>query len=222
MTKPTPPALRNPEGQTHLEIGPNEARIFGDRSLPPTKRPPPTAMGIIHEGIREKSVRYHIAFWGALVGTPLGGLVTVLSDQNNHEIGDTGTYWTAILIVVVVELLLIRTARFIADNQLRKDLYCVYWRIVFKRYGLPAEKTVLISPAIDILSLVYGFYSLARIAIIAAIIGTPIAILFFPGFFVLILAIGGAVYGGIKLCQEMIEDSKWKRLETKVRNAAWQ
>ncbi len=205
-----------------MEIGPNEARIFGDRLLPPTKRPPPKAMGIIHEGIREKSLRYHIAFWGALLGTPLGGIVTFFSGQQNQVIGDAGTYWTVIAIYLGIELLLIRIARFTADNQLRKDLYCVYWRIVFKRYGLPPEKTVLISPAIDILSLLYGFYSLARIAIIAVIIGTPIAILFFPGIFVLILAIGGAVYGGIRLCIEMIEDSKWKRLETEVRNAAWQ
>ncbi len=216
MTKPTTHQPRTTQGQSIIEIGPSEDRIFGNRALPQAQRIPPNTMGIIHDGIREKSIRYHVAFWGALLGTPIGGLLTFLAGQETQEIEDAGTYWILIGVGLVVELLFIRIARFVSDNRLRADLYHVYWRIVFRNSGMPVKKSILISPAINILSLVYGFYSLARIAVVATLIGLPFAILFFPGFLVLILAIGAGIYYGIKFCQEMIEDSKWRKLETAV------
>lgn len=218
--KPTPPPLpKKTLDEILAEI--EEERLtkeLGDRTLPSERRPPSKkVINLIHNGVCEKSLRYHIAFWGAIIGTGIGGIIAYFGELK----GMGQTFWIVIGFSLASELLLIRIARRLSDQQLRKDLCCVYWREMDIRYSLRPEKTIPFSPAINLLSLLYGFYSVFRIAAVCAIFMLAIAFMFLPSLFLLIFVFGGAIYGGFKLCKEMIADSKWINLRKAVIRAAY-
>lgn len=182
---------------------------IGDRSLPPSKRPPPEkVIKLIEKRLPEKSTRYHIAFWGAIAGF-FCGIIGYFNEI-------TMLVFIIMVVSVAFELLIIRVAKRFSDRRLRKDLYSHYWQKMSSRNNLPAERVMLLSPTINVLSLLYGFLSLSRIAM--AFTGLMcIAFMRFPASFVGLLVLCGlAIYGAVKLSQQMIADSKWKKLGREI------
>lgn len=156
-------------------------------------------------------MRYKLAVWAASIAAPVNAAFLILQDGKPVQTGllTAATY-------LAIELIIYRIALFVSNGILKEDLRKYYWNIANEVIDKKPPYKMFLSSLLSKLSGLYSIFSIGRMLILSLALIAPMAIIFFPGVFLIVIGVIIGIGYTIRFIGEVFDDSKWEILKVSM------